>query len=184
MASATTFPAEAPVVETPRAILRPLRQAEFETYAAIWADPIVTRYIGGRPHSRDEAWGRFLRHAGHWTVMGYGFWGVEDRETGRLVGEVGFHDLKRDIRPSIEGVPEAGWALVPEMHGRGLATEVVGAMLGWIDAALAPARTVCIINEEHALSERVAEKCGFRRFAVTTYRDTPTLVMERPLPTG
>ena len=184
MASANSFPAEAPVVETPRAILRPLRLAEFESYAAIWADPIVTRYIGGRPHSRDEAWVRFLRHAGHWAVMGDGFWGVEDRETGRLVGECGFQDLRGDIDPSIEGTPEAGWALVPEMHGRGLATEVGSAMLGWIDAALAPARTVCIINEEHALSERVAEKCGFRRLAVTTYRDTPTLVMERPLPTG
>ena len=48
--------------------------------------------------------GGFLRHGGSWSLIGYGFWAVEEKATGRFIGECGFHDLKRDIKPSIEGI--------------------------------------------------------------------------------
>lgn len=35
-------------------------------------------------------------------MIGYGFWAVEEKATGRFIGEAGFHDLKRDIQPSLE----------------------------------------------------------------------------------
>ena len=41
------------------------------------------------PATREEAWARLLRYAGHWALLGYGFWLVEDRTTGSFVGEVG-----------------------------------------------------------------------------------------------
>ena len=53
-----------PMLETARTILRPHRLGDFETYAAIWAEPAVTRFIGGKPRTREESWLRFLRHAG------------------------------------------------------------------------------------------------------------------------
>jgi RimJ/RimL family protein N-acetyltransferase len=115
----------APVIETERTRLRAHRLDDFETYAAMWADPVVTRFIGGKPRTREESWMRFLRHAGLWSLLGYGFWAIEEKATGRFVGEAGFHDLKRDMEPSIENIPEAGWALAPSVHGAGLATEVV-----------------------------------------------------------
>ena len=118
-----------PTIETERTILRPHRLDDFDAYAAMWADPVVTRFIGGKPRTREESWIRFLRHPGMWSLLGYGFWAIEEKASGRFIGEAGFHDLKRDIVPSIEGMPEAGWALVPSAHGKGLASEVVGRML-------------------------------------------------------
>jgi RimJ/RimL family protein N-acetyltransferase len=168
-----------PVIETRRLILRPLEVEEFDDYSALWADPVVTRFIGGRPHTRDEAWGRFLRHIGTWSVFGYGFWGVEHKATGRLVGEAGFQDLKRAMQPSIEGLPEAGWCLLPDTHGQGLATEAVEAVTGWSDANLPAPRTVCIIDPDNLASLRVAEKCGYREVARIAYRDKPTVLLER-----
>lgn len=170
--------ADIPVIETERAILRPHKLADFDAYAEMWGDPFVTRFIGGRPRSREESWQRFLRHPGSWSFIGYGFWAIEDKATGRFIGEGGFHDLKREIVPSIEGIPEAGWALVPETHGKGLATEIVGAFVAWADRRLG-GRTVCIIDPGNGASLRVAEKNGYREVGRTTYHDEPTILLER-----
>ncbi|MER8374180.1 GNAT family N-acetyltransferase [Mesorhizobium sp. M1409] len=169
----------APVIETKRTTLRAHRLGDFDTYAAMWTDPVVTRFIGGKPRTREESWMRFLRHAGLWSLLGYGFWAIEEKATGRFIGEAGFHDLKRDMEPSIEGIPEAGWALVPTVHGAGFATEVVGRVLAWSDEAFGRAKTVCIIDPENAASLRVAAKCGYREVVQITYHDTPTILLAR-----
>jgi RimJ/RimL family protein N-acetyltransferase len=169
----------APVIETARTFLRAHRLDDFDAYVAMWADPAVTRFIGGMPRTREESWMRFLRHAGLWSLLGYGFWAIEDKATGRFIGEAGFHDLKRDIEPSIEGVPEAGWALAGEAQGRGLASEVVQRALAWGDETFSPARTVCIIDPENSASLSVAAKCGYREILRTTYHDNATILLER-----
>ncbi|TIU86288.1 MAG: GNAT family N-acetyltransferase, partial [Mesorhizobium sp.] len=45
-----------PILETARTILRPHRLGDFETYAAMWAEPAITRFIGGKPRTREESW--------------------------------------------------------------------------------------------------------------------------------
>lgn len=176
-------PGAIPVVETERLRLRGHRLDDFEAYAAMWADPAVTRFVGGKPFTREEAWGRYIRYAGLWATLGFGFWAVEEKATGRLVGSAGFHDLKRDIVPSIEGVPEAGWGLISAVHGKGFATEMVKAVHVWGDGFFGGVRTVCIIDPENTASIRVAEKCGYREKLRTTYHDSPTILFERlPLP--
>ncbi|MDX8436993.1 GNAT family N-acetyltransferase [Mesorhizobium abyssinicae] len=168
-----------PVIETARTILRAHRLDDFDAYVAMWADPAVTRFIGGKPRTREESWMRFLRHAGLWSLLGYGFWAIEEKTTSRFIGEAGFHDLKRAIEPSIEGVPEAGWALAPEAQGRGLASEVVQRALAWGDVTFSPARTVCIIDPENTASLNVAAKCGYTEILRTTYHDNATILLER-----
>jgi RimJ/RimL family protein N-acetyltransferase len=169
----------APVIETERTILRPHRLDDFDAYVAMWADPVVTRFIGGKPRTREESWMRFLRHAGLWSLLGYGFWAIEEKASGRFIGEAGFHDLKRDMVPSIEGVPEAGWALAPAAHGKGLASEVVRKVIAWGDAEFGRAKTVCIIDPENTGSLNVAAKCGYREVLRTTYHDAATVLLER-----
>jgi RimJ/RimL family protein N-acetyltransferase len=168
-----------PSIETERLTFRGHRLADFEDCAALWADPQVTRYIGGKPFTREEVWTKLLRYLGHWSLMGFGFWVVTEKRSGRLVGEVGFADFKREIEPSIEGEPEGGWVLAPWAHGKGLATEALRAAVGWADAHFASKRTVCLISQDNAASIRVANKCGYQEFARTTYKSQPTLMFER-----
>ena len=168
-----------PVIETQRLRLRGHRLDDFEACAALWGDALVTRFIGGKPSTREESWARLLRNVGHWSLLGFGYWVVEDRVTGQFAGEIGFSDLKRDITPSLEGFPESGWVLLPHAHGRGFATEAVRAILAWGDTQFAGRQTACIINPDNAASIGVAQKCGYREFARTTYKDAPTVMFRR-----
>ncbi len=167
-----------PVLETARLTLRGHRPEDFAECVAMWSDPEVTRYIGGRPQSREEVWTKLLRYVGHWAVQGFGFWVVRERSTGRLVGEVGVGDFKRDLEPALSD-PEVGWVLARWAHGQGFATEAVGAVLAFSAARLGPARLVCLIDPENAASIRVATKCGFVACGEMQYKGRPTCLFER-----
>jgi RimJ/RimL family protein N-acetyltransferase len=43
-----------PVLETERLVLRGHTLEDFPAYAAMWADPQVTKFIGGKPFSEEE----------------------------------------------------------------------------------------------------------------------------------
>jgi RimJ/RimL family protein N-acetyltransferase len=168
-----------PLIETERLVLRAHRKEDFRDCAEMWALPDVVRYIGGRPFSTEEVWARLLRYVGHWQWMEFGFWALEERSTGAFAGELGFAEFKRDLEPSILGVPEIGWVLAPHAQGKGYATEAVRAVVGWGDNHFPAARTVCLIHPENLRSIRVAEKCGYKEFLRTTYKGQPTIICER-----
>ncbi|MGF6228438.1 RimJ/RimL family protein N-acetyltransferase [Inquilinus ginsengisoli] len=163
-------------IETERLVLRPHRAEDFADLAAMWADPEVTRFIGGRPSTPEESWARLLRYGGLWGLLGFGYWAVHERATSRFVGEVGFADFRRGL--GFDGVPEAGWILMPWAQGRGLAGEAVRAALAWADARVWD-RSVCIIDPENAPSLRLAEACGYREADRITYKDHPVILLER-----
>jgi RimJ/RimL family protein N-acetyltransferase len=171
-----------PVLETARLRLRPHRPGDFDFSASLWADPIVTRYIGGRPLTREEVWGRLLRYDGHWAMLGFGYWALEEKLSGAFLGELGFADLQREIEPRLDGMAEIGWVLAPQHHGKGYATEAVGAVVAWGDARLSNGRMVALIHPENGASLRVAEKFGFRELCRTTYHGEPTVQFVREIP--
>ena len=170
----------APVIETARLRLRAHALADFPESAAMWADPIVTRYIDGTPASEQQVWARLLNYAGLWSLLGFGYWALEERASGRFVGELGFAEFMRALEPSIQGTPELGWALVPAAHGRGYATEAVAAAVAWGDSRFgADAQTACLISPDNRASIRVAAKCGYRELRVSSYGGQPILLYTR-----
>lgn len=170
---------EVPVLETARLRLRGHRLHDFPDCKAMWTDPVVFRHIGGKPFSPEEVWTRLLRYVGHWAWLGFGYWAVEEKASGRFIGELGFGNFQRDIEPSLSDVPELGWALVSQAHGKGYATEGVGAAIAWGDQHFGQARTACLIHPDNAASIRVAEKCGYRQLRRTPYKDHDVLWFER-----
>jgi RimJ/RimL family protein N-acetyltransferase len=170
---------EIPTLETPRLLLRGYRLNDFDDYARMWADPAVYRFIGGKAFTREMAWSRFLRQIGLWHHLGFGFFALEHRETGAFAGEAGFHDLRRDITPSLEGTMEVGWALTSAMQGQGLATEAVRAALAWAGEHGTGTRLTCMIDPGNGPSLGVADKLGFAEFARATYGGAPIVLLER-----
>jgi RimJ/RimL family protein N-acetyltransferase len=169
-----------PVLETARLILRGYKPSDFDAQLAMGQELEFYRYLSPGPMSAEDVWTRLLRNIGHWTLMGYGFWAVEEKATGRFIGSIGMADFKRDLTPALGTAPEFGWVLAPDTHGQGYATEGLTAALAWGDAHFNGARTVCIIDPDNVNSLRVAAKFGYREYARSTYHDKPIVLLERP----
>jgi RimJ/RimL family protein N-acetyltransferase len=169
---------EVPRLETERLILRAHAMEDFPAYAAMWADPVVSKHFPA-PLSEEDAWAKFLRLFGQWELFGYGNWSVHDRKTGERLGETGFFEARRDIEPCLIGTPEAGWSFAAAAHGKGYATEAVAAAHRWADDRFGKARTCCIIVPANTPSIRVADRMGYKELAQTTYKTEPINVYYR-----
>ncbi|MEQ9812592.1 MAG: GNAT family N-acetyltransferase [Azospirillaceae bacterium] len=173
-----TEPGTRPTLTTPRLSLAPHTLADYEDSCRLWGDAEVVRYISGTPSTRSEVWQRLLRYAGHWELLGYGFFVLREAATGRFVGEVGLADFHRDIEPPLTA-PEAGWVLVPEMQGRGYATEALAAVLAWGERARGMTRFQAIVDERHAASIAVAARCGFTESHRADFHGDAVVVLDR-----
>jgi RimJ/RimL family protein N-acetyltransferase len=142
-----------PILETERLRLRPFRLGDFDDYAALCGDPEVSRYLSVRL-SREQSWRHLAFLIGHWELLGYGMWAAEEKETGELVGRIGFADP--------DGWPgcELAWALARRWWGRGYATEGARAALDYAFRVLRKDRVISLIVAENHASIRVAERLG------------------------
>ena len=104
-----------------------------------------------------------LSYLGHWSLMSFGYWALEEKETGRFIGELGFADFKRDIEPSLKGIPELGWALASPAHGKGYATEALRVVGAWGDARFGAAARALSKFAIAAVDIPEKEKPSFRR---------------------
>ena len=96
------------------------------------------------------------------------------------MGQVGFGDPRREIVPSLDGIPEAGWVLASWAHGNGYATEAVNAALAWADHNLPHSGSVCLIRPGNVASFRVAEKAGYSFEELGLLDDRETTILRRP----
>lgn len=162
---------EPPTLSTARLVLRPWREGDLDRYAAIFADPAVTRFLGdGKPLSRAECAERIAYLTRHWRDHGFGHWAVEERSTGTLVGRIGLLH-HRDWREDPDNV-EVGWSLARAYWGRGLATEGALASLRYGFEELELARIISITAPANKASRRVMEKVGLRLAGEAFWRNS------------
>lgn len=145
-----------PRIQTQRLVLRGLREDDLDAFAAMMADERVYPWFGGGAVSRAESWRSIAMHLGHWALRGYGQWAVEDRDTGSFLGRLGLWEP--------EGWPglEVGWAIAPQMWGRGYATEGGRAATAWAFQMLGAQEVISVTVPHNAASRRVMEKVGLR----------------------
>lgn len=168
-----------PVVETDRLILRGRRLDDFPAYAAMWADPTVVKHISGVPLTREAAWQKFARSAGLWELFGFGPWTVEEKSTGRFLGDVGPAIYRREIDYDDDDRPEFGWSLVADAHGHGYGYELLAAAIKWTEDHVSRDVFFCIIAPENHASIRLAAKVGFRETRILPYKGDQVLLFER-----
>jgi len=173
-----------PTLTTPRLVLRPHRVEDLADSHALWSDPDVVRFIGGRAMSLEDVWIRLLRHVGQWSVFGWGYFVVRDRTEGTFLGEIGYAEMKRALEPPFDA-PESGLAFRPAAQGQGVAAEALRAVLAFGDQRLPdPGRSVCMIDPANHRSIRLAERHGYRAYATGRYRDADLTLFERPRGSG
>lgn len=163
--------------ETERLILRHYRLEDFENHYRLCADPDVMRYLlGGKPLSRFEAWRHMAYLVGHRELLGYGYYAVEEKDTGRFVGRIGFTNP--------EGWPgfELGWTIAPEFQGRGYATEGGRFLLNYAFHEMDKPHVISVIHPDNKPSIRVAERLGETLEGKTNVEGIPFLIygIDRP----
>lgn len=169
-----------PVLETARLTLTAHTVDDFASIAQRWGDPAVVRHIGP-PSSARDSWLRLLQMRGLWALCGFGYWAVREKGSDRCIGDVGFGDLHRDIDPDIDGLPEAGWVLSREVHGKGYAVEAMQAALAWLERTLPCDRAVCLVDPANLPSRKVADRLGFAAPLPVRYKGEEVLLLTRLL---
>jgi hypothetical protein len=130
-------------LETRRLEMRRSERDDAEAISAYRSDPAVRRYQGwertdpdGIRAQIDEMSGRAPGDPG-WVQLS-----VRERESGRLVGDVGLSATSDE-----PGVIEIGYTIDPAFQGRGYATEAVGALVVVL-VGLEPSEDLGVASEQ------------------------------------
>ncbi len=159
-------------VQTGRLTLsRPVR-SDRDDLAAFAADPRVGAWLGGT-QTAEQAASLLAGHIAHWDAHGFGLWIARDRVSGAFAGRGGLH---LTIAGGT-GVVEAGWAIVPELWGAGLATEIGAAAVAVARSDLGLGELVSYTLRDNIASLRVMEKLGFGRPREIEHRGLPHVLL-------
>jgi RimJ/RimL family protein N-acetyltransferase len=145
-------PVSVPRLQTPRLLLREYRPADFAAFAAHLADPVATGLVGA--HDRRTAWRIFGANTGGWLLHGAGWWSVELRSSGALVGSVGA--FFRETGPEIE----LGWNTFSTYWRQGIATEAAAGVMRYCFDHRRDPRVTALIDPANVASLRVAAHLG------------------------
>ncbi len=146
-------------LETERLVLERLRVEHAPEECRLLCDPRVGATLWSRPTAPSEAEiiNALAAKVDHWDRHGFGTWLIRDRETGEAVGRGG---LQYTFTAGLHDV-EAGWAIIPERWGQGLATELAFACIEVGFEQLGLRRIVAFTLPDNVASRRVMEKAGF-----------------------
>jgi RimJ/RimL family protein N-acetyltransferase len=126
--------------------------SDFEHWAAFFASE-RSRHEGG-PMGRVEGYRIWASDIALWQLRGYGPFGVDHRESGAYLGEVGIYQ-----GAEYPG-PELGWFVVPEAEGRGYAFEAAQRVLAWLSEGFDWPYVTNIIDPANARSIALGLKLG------------------------
>ena len=109
---------------------------------------------------RDEAGTRAYleRNLAHWAAHGFGLWMLRDRRSGAVIGRAVLRHLDVD---GIDEV-ETGYGFLPDLWGRGLATEIARACVHTGRERVGLASVVGITLPTNAASQQVMRKAGLQ----------------------
>jgi RimJ/RimL family protein N-acetyltransferase len=136
-------------VRTPRLTLRTARPDDLEAMHAVLSDPRATRWWSTPPHgtldqTRDWLDAMLANGPDHPDFV------VE--LDGLVIGKAGFYEM-----------PDVGYILHPDVWGRGLALEAVGAVIDHVFRTRDVETLTADVDPENAASIRLLERLGFVR---------------------
>jgi ribosomal-protein-alanine N-acetyltransferase len=147
-----------PTLETERLVLRPLTAHDAAALHRISNEPAVRRYLwDDEPVTRARIEEVVAQSVRMFPEEGVGLFGVRLRSSGELVGFCGFGHTQ-DGPEEIELIYE----LLPELWGRGLATEASRACLHHAFVEVGLDTVVAGADAPNVASLRVIEKLGMK----------------------
>ena len=154
-----------PEIETSRLLLRMFKPEDLDDLSRIYSDADVMRYLAGHPLTMAETSGWLNYFIAGWEQYGFGWWAVDLKESGELIGHCGLQFIH--VTPEVEvtyGLDKAHW-------GMGMASEAARACLRYGFAELKLDRIYALADPGNIGSHRVMERVGMRYDRTEYYRD-------------
>ena len=162
------------IAETARCLIRETTVEDAEVFAGIYEEPAITRYMDSfcsEVRMEREYVKEYIEKV--YDFYGYGVWTVVWKETGEVIGRVGFGQ---------EEIPALGYMIALPWQGRGLAQEVCRAALTFAKEELGFERVQAFIHENNLPSIIVARKLGFTRQAQPVETSCQAFLLELSMP--
>ena len=137
-------------IVTERLTLRSAREDDLEAIHAVLSDPRATRWWSTPPHDSLDQTHDWLEGMIANTAAGAADFVVE--YSGRVVGKAGCWKA-----------PDVGYILHPDVWGRGLASEALGAVIDHVFATTDLDTLTADVDPNNAASIKLLERLGFVR---------------------
>jgi RimJ/RimL family protein N-acetyltransferase len=166
--------------ETDRMVCERIQLDQAPEHLRLLLDPRVFATLWPRVESPTEAevLDGIAAKVEHWERHGFGMWLLRDRETGEMVGRGG---LQYTYTAGLNDI-EAGWAIVPERWGQGLATELARACVEVGFEHLDLFEIIAFTQPTNLASRRVMEKAGFEYERDIIHAGLPHVLYRRRRP--
>lgn len=148
--------ARLPVIDTPRLTLRKMRMSDAPDVYRYAKDPEVARHVLWEAHQSMWETRAYIRYMLWQYRSGLpSSWAIELKETGQVVGTIGYMSYSAD-----NATVEVGYSLAREQWSKGLMTEALNSVIGETFRALDMHRIEAMHFTDNPASGRVMEKCG------------------------
>ena len=144
------------VIETPRLILRYLTLEDTEALAAIYADPIVMKFLAdtlSQLETKQKIEILIKRYEQY--DYSFGLWATIYKLNNQLIGRCGVKPLNNKCSEL-----EIAYLLAKEYWGMGLATELAIALKNYGLKKIGCDRLIALIDHDNIASQKVALKAG------------------------
>jgi RimJ/RimL family protein N-acetyltransferase len=147
-----------------RVHLRPWRPDDADAVFAACQDEDIQRWTTvPSPYTREDAVAYVTEVAPAAWADGGAVFAVVDAVTGRVAGSIGAHGMT-------DGVAHVGYWTAPDARGRGLTSDALRTLTGWLLQERGAARVELVVEPANTASVRVAEAAGFRAEGVLRQR--------------
>lgn len=146
---------EKPVIETARLRLRPMHADDIPALREWMPDESLYAYWGKGPGRTDRhpelLFAKASRPAKSFRL------GIEEKASGKVVGEIWVYRIVRDRTATV------AIRLAAAAQGKGCGTEALAAMTRFCFAHTELVRLQAEVDARNAASRRMLEKCGYKR---------------------
>jgi|GEM_PF-235366 len=161
-------------IETERLVLRQFKDQDWRDLHEYYSDVEATKYSVGRPLTEADTWRTMCTMIGHWQLRRYGPYAAENKDTGKVIGPIGFW------YPNDWPGPEIKWALAPKYWGMGFAREAALAIQEAGRLYLPDISLISLIHHLNTPSIKLAVSIGAELDSKISFRNDTFNIYRHP----
>ncbi|KTC80107.1 MULTISPECIES: GNAT family N-acetyltransferase [Legionella] len=144
-------------IETPRMLLRLIKDEDLDQVAQLHADREVRKFFPDGTQDREQTKRRITQIMSLYGDKGLPGFVIFNKVTHEFIGRCGFGPIET-------GEIEVGYLIVRKFWGMGYASEALEALLEWSKININSDYIIAFAPLKHSASHRVMEKCGMEYY--------------------